>query len=336
MRRPPGHWPDTDPVHFVGHMGDAGGMLDVLLVAALALPGDIAARNAERDVQLKPFLQGIGFDSTKAAAAEELVRVAPPLACEPIRGDVPVACGAQLPTSDPVLCWNGVVIATVNQRHLQMETGDTEDSELRFACGAELVSGRVTGTRRPDGRFTTTIALLRRSDGKRASAELAWQPVTLPADNPVPFERRLDHQRRPVELARSELLAALQKGHVDDFLDMTPARCAQAKKAVAAEKPFANDDTWQKGVLAWLDAVEVDHRRGPTFELARRLALPRAEQEALERSLTGTTVTNATPLSSLPMAALVERFHAAARERDAALAIARQQFRTAHPFKPAP
>jgi len=309
-------------------------MLDVLLVAALALPVDIAARNAERDVQLKPFLQGIGFEAAKAAAAEELVRVAAPIVCEPIHGDVPIRCGTQLPTSDPALCWSGAVVATVNQRLLQMETNDTEDSLLRFACGAELVSGRVTGRRGPDGRFTTTIALERLSDKRSASATLAWQPVRLPDDNPVPHERRLDRLRRPVELARADFVAALQKGRTVDVLDTTPLHCTRARTAVLAEKPFAGDDTWQKGVLAWLDAVEADHRSGPTHELGRRLALPRAEQEALERSLAGTVVTAATPLSAMPMAALLVRFHAAGRERDAALTIALQRFRTAHPFTP--
>jgi hypothetical protein len=311
-------------------------MLDALLVVVLALPVDIAARNAERDAQLKPFLVEIGFDRAKAAAAEELVRVAPPLACEPIRGDTPIRCGVQLPTSDPALCWNGAVVAAVGHRHLQMETGDPEDVALHFACGADVVTGRISGRRRPDGRLTTTIHLERAADKKMATATLAWQPVTLPADNPVLHERRVDRLRRPVELARAERLAALQRGGAGDVIDTTPLLCAQARKALLAEKSFAGDDTWQKGVLAWLDAVEADHKSGPTFELGRRLALSRAEQEALERATVAVPVTNATPLSALPMAALFTRVHTAARERDAALAIALQRFRQAHPFTPAP
>jgi hypothetical protein len=311
-------------------------MLDVVLVAAFAFAGDIGARNAERDVQLKPFLQEIGFDTKRAAAAEELVRVAPPVSCEPIRGEAPVRCGSQLPTSDPTLCWHGVVVAIIQERHLQMETGDTEDSALRFACGPELLTGRVTGARRPDGRLTTKITLERRSDGATATATLAWQPITLPADNPVPWERRLDRLRRPVELARAELLAALQQGQAGEVVDTTPAQCALARKAVAAIPTFPGDTTWQKGVFAWLDAVEADHRRGVTYELRRRHAMPQAAREALERTLAGAPVTTATPLSSLPREALLARLHVEARARDADLAVARQQIRAAHPFTPAP
>lgn len=317
-------------------MGKVPAMLDALLVVVLALPVDVAARNAERDVQLRPFLDEIGFDRSKAAAAEELVRVAPPVACEPIRGELPIRCGVRLPTSDPALCWNGAIVAAVNHRHLQMETGDPEDAALQFACGADLVSGRMTARRRPDGRLTTTIRLERLSDNKTATGTLAWQAVTLPEGNPVLHERRIDRLRRPVELARAEHLAALQRGGAGGVIDPTPLLCAQARKPLLAEKSFAGDDTWQKGVLAWLDAIEADHKSGPTFELGRRLALSRAAQEALERAAVAGPVTNATPLSALPMAALVTRVHTAARERDAALAVALQRFRVAHPFTPAP
>ena len=316
-------------------IGDTADMMDVLLLAALAFPADIAARNAERDVQLKPFLQEIGFETTKALAAEELVRVAAPLACEPIRGGIPIRCGTQLPTSDPALCWNGVVVAAVNQRLLQMETNDTEDSALRFSCGVELISGRMTGRRRADGRFTTTITLERQSDKRSSTATLEWQPVRLPDHHPVLHERRLDRLRRPIELARAEYVAVLQKGGTVDVLDTTPLECDRVRMVLLAEKPFAGDDTWRKGVLAWIDAVLDDHRRGPTRELGRRLALSGAEQEALERSLVGTAVTAATPLSALPMPALLKRWHAAHRERDAALTVALQGFRAAHPFIPA-
>lgn len=298
-------------------------MLALLLTSTLLLPTDLAARNLERDRQLKETLPQLDFEPARAGAAEELLKSAPPMECTPVRGPDALRCALQVPTGEPTLCWHGAVVAMIYQRQLQMETGDPENVAFVFACGAELVSGRLHGTT-SKGRLKTTIELSRRTDARKASARLQWQPVTLPATNPVGWELRLRPAERRVRLAVADALAVVQA----PGQQVAPARvdvvaaCKAARAEVQAAPAFGGDDSFRQATLSWIGAVEADHAGGPL-----RALLDRARSSS---------VSSPKPEDQAALKALVDEVRRAEGERDAGLERARQRFRAAHPFSPAP
>lgn len=316
-------------------------MLSLLLVTTLFAPADIAARSAERNATLKPTLQALDFDPAKAAAAEELLKTAPTMECLPIRGTEPQRCGQQLPTGDPVHCWQGAIMAAIYQRQLQMETGDVEGLELLFACGGDIVSGAIHSEVAKNGRLSTTITLTRRGDGKTASAPLSWQPVKLPKNSPIHLERKVQLAQRDVQLAILDYTTALQAGRAGEVKDATVAACAKARaQLLAIPIGKTDDDSYRQAMLRWIAAVEADHASGVLHEMASRGTVPRADQatqdEARTAGIAKTGVTSSTPLAALPMKVLADRYRQGVGARDSDLAAALQRYRANNPFTPAP